>query len=373
MRPLARLTLATSIAFVLAGCAENTLPSGPLTQQDTEASLESISDQLQSGLERAANDEGVLALSQLPFGPDDAANPLGEIGSAAQLPRGIYHFDTGSSSWVRGAPSDDLVLTWPYSDDPYEIPTDPEPVPTPAPESLTLAATSEATLTFDWNANSPTREVLTLEAQSVEVPTGPHLSLQAAAGIAAELDAELVYYESAACPAGILEPTSLTLNSQGTFLTLENVGFSTTGEGLAATLKTQGKVTLTQNDIYLGWDITARGGPGRGLDCFTQGISVGPGTFAAEVGGFTGNTRSVALRFGFSDPDEGDAPVLSDGAVVINGDESRAVTFEGSTVDANGNGVPGDTLTVTYPDGTSSTLEDLLSGLGSSFRMMLRP
>ncbi len=273
------------------------------------------------------------------------------------------------------APSDDLSLTWPYSDTPVEIPP-PEPPPIeppptgPASEPIAPTATREATLVFDWDAKSPTRTVLAYEGQSVEVPTGLNLTLTADGATAANLAADLTFYESAACPAGILEPTSVALNSTGTFLTLENVGVSTTGEGDDAALATQGKVTLAQDNIYLDWGIIATGEPVRGPNCFTQGVSVGPGTFAAELGGFSGDTRSVALRFGFSDPDSGLAPTLSDGAVVINSDENRAVTFEGSVADDNGDGFPGDTLTVTFPDGNSTTLEALLQEVYANNPMM---
>lgn len=363
MRLSTRLILPTLAVLTLAGCAKDALPSagGPLTQQDTTESVTAISAQLQTALMRATNDEGVLALQGFPFIYNGTTDPLGEVGYAPELPRGTYRYDSSLSSWVLDAQGDDLSLTWLYSDAPAEIPL-PEPTPPPPSEPLAPSATGEATLVLDWDAHSPTRTVLTPDGRSVEVPTGPKLTLTAKGSTAADLDADIDYYENAACPAGILEPTSLTLNSTGTFLTLENVGASTTGEGAGATLATQGKVTLTQDDIYLAWDISASGEPLRGSDCFTQDVSVGPGSFATELGGFSGDTRSIALRFGFSDPDpdDGSAPTLSDGAVVINGDESRAVTFGGSTADDNGNGVPGDALGITFPDGSSTTLEALL-------------
>ncbi len=349
-RPSYLLTLALS-AGLLAGCAKDAAPAAPLDQQGTEASLNSISEQLQNALERSSNDEGILALTQLPYSPY-GPNPLSELGYSATLPRGTYTYDAGTSSWTLTAPSDDLSLTWPYQ-----------------------GTSKEATLLLDWDASSPTRTVLNGNGASTEVPTGATLNLTAAGQEAADVGVSVTYYEGTGCPAGILEPTSLTVDGAGSLLTLEDVGFSTAGEGSAATLQTQGKVTLKQDDIYLSWNITAQGGPARGSGCSLIGYSVGAGTFSAELGGFTGDTRSLALRFGFTDPDGGDAPVLSNGAFVVNGEESRAVTFEGAFTDTNSNGVPGDDLTVTYPDGTSSTLEDLLSGLNTSLNMLrlIRP
>ena len=178
---------------------------------------------------------------------------------------------------------------------------------------------------------------------------------------AADLDVATSYYQGPGCEAGILEPTSFSVDGSGSFLGLENVGYSVNESDAGDSFLTQGKVTLVDDGISLDWNFAINGDLERSEDCYGSSLSLGDGSVAVELAGLSGDTRSVALRFAFDDLDGGSAPVLSDGAVVVNGDEDRAVTFSGSLDDEDFNGVPGDNLTVNFPDGSSSTLEDLLT------------
>jgi hypothetical protein len=361
-----RLPLTAVItAVLLGGCAQDAapLPSAPLTQQDVAESVAGIAEQLERALERAADDEGIVALQGF---PQDSAlsNPFfgygvtlmsakhpeapGALRALADfdLPRGVYTFreQDGSATWMMDSESDDLTLNWSYDRDPE----------TAAPDA------AEASLTFDWDAQSPTTEVRSPSGESVEVPTGLNLTLLADGVRAADVDIATSYYSAPGCPAGILEPTSLSVGGTGSFLSLENVGYSVVETDTGETFQTQGKVTLLESGIFLDWNMDIDGELSRDEGCFSHSLLLEGGNVAVELGGLAGDVRSVALRFAFDNLLGGTGPSFSDGAVVINGDEGRAITFAGSLSDGDGNGIPGDDLTVTFADGSSSTLEELL-------------
>lgn len=374
-----RILAAALTAALLSACAEEGLvraPGGPLTQQDVSETITSISEQLETALLRAAEDEGVVALSAFPntgmmsnpfFGygvtvararhPERARGPLRAL-ATYDLPTGVYSFreQDGSETWVLERASDDLTLNWTYDKE---------------PETSDFDA-ADATLTFDWDARSPTTEVDSY-GEAVEVPTGLNLTLLADGVDAADLDVTTSYYRGPGCEAGILEPTSFSVDGSGSFLALENVGYSVNESDAGDSFLTQGKVTLVDSGILLGWNLAINGDLERSEDCYGSSLSLGDGSVAVELAGLSGDTRSVALRFAFDDLDGGSAPVLSDGAVVVNGDEDRAVTFSGSLDDRDFDGIPGDTLRVNFPDGSSNTLEDLLTDwFGDNLMQQLR-
>ena len=68
------------------------------------------------------------------------------------------------------------------------------------------------------------------------------------------------------------------------------------------------------------------------------------------------------------------APSVQNGTFVVNGDDANAVTFSGEITDRNGNGVPGEDLTVRFADGSTATLEELLNDLtpAGAVRQFLR-
>jgi len=385
MKPLRRLAFTALSATLLAACADQAaLPalSGPLTQQDVSETLADITGQLAGAIERAADDEGIIALQGFPqagamsnpfFGygvtltnakhPERAQGAL-QAFADFDLPTGIYSFrERGSSAtWVFEGASDDLTLNWSYDTDPATAARD----------------VAEAGITFDWDAQSPTIEVASSSGERVQVPTGLTFTMLADGDVVAAIDVATTYYRAAGCgdaAAGILEPTRLTVDGSGSLLRLENVGYSVRESEAGDSFVTQGKVTLVEGNISLGWNIAVNGDLTRYEECFSESISLGDGSVALTLAGLSGDTRSVALRFAFDDLDGGSAPVLSDGAVIVNGDEDRAVTFSGSLDDSNFNGVPGDSVTVRFADGSTTTLEQLLNRVARAGPLLqfLRP
>ena len=61
---------------------------------------------------------------------------------------------------------------------------------------------------------------------------------------------------------------------------------------------------------------------------------------------------------------------ITGGSLIVNGDQGRRVTFAGPLGDQDADGIPGDELTVSFADGNSSTLEQLLADLYGSVRTL---
>ena len=355
-----RLALAALTAALLSACAQPvTAPpvaSGPLTQQDVTKTAQNLSDQLMAVLQRAAKDEGVVALQAFPqngvminpfFGYGVSAmqnrhpeqhNPVLGAFAVNDLPRGDYLYN---GQWLRTGDSDDLSLSWPYG------------------------GAKSATATFNWDASSPTIRA-DASGQSLEVPTGLNMSLTADGQSAADVNVETTYY--AGCGKTVLEPASLTVNGAGSLLKLENVGYSVLESDAGDSVTTQGKTTLVDNGLTLEWNVAVNGNLTR-KDCFSESFTPVDGAVSLTLAGLSGDTQSLALDFGFT------GPSLENGSLVVNGDDSRAVTFSGTLSDSNGNGVPGDGVTVRFPDGSSTTLEQLIESLGTvrTFRNLRQP
>lgn len=353
------------LAAFLAACAEPALvpaPSGPLTQQDVAATVDDITAQLTEALERAAEDEGVIALQGL---PQDGmmTNPFFGYGVATMrhrhperrslvpqaaaeysLPRGVYVFEAGDmgSGWTRTGDSDDLSLTWTYDADPATADLD----------------AAEATATVDWDALSPTQTVSDPYGD-LELPTGLNLGLVAGGVTAADVDVATSYY---VCDGQTtLEPTSLTVDGTGSFLALENVGYSVLESDAGDSVTTQGDVTLVDDGIWLGWNVAVNGELTRSA-CYSAGFTPQDGAVSLTLVGLAGETNSLGLSFSFADVLSGE-PTVQNGTFVVNGDDANAVTFSGTLNDRDGDGVPGDDLTVRFADGDTATLEELLNDL----------
>ena len=333
---------------LLAACggdtADTTLP-GTLSEAETNAALSDLSSDLIGTILSMNGDASSVALQNLPV---KAANfPLSAQESASTLPRGRYAYDEAADAWQLDGEADDLILTWTYSG---------------------VDAEAEATLTADWDAGGDTLSVTGPEGETLEAPAAFNLTLVAAEQEVANVDLALSYYNADGCGAadGVAEPTSLSVDGTGSLFDLENVGFSISDEDGTDTVTTQGEVSLAQDaGAVLRWTINLEGERERS-DCFTSGyaptggdvnvsLDAGAGSFALGV-----NVDSVDL--------EGGSASLSGGTLRIN--DQLAVSFAGTLDDSNGNGVPGENVTLTFADGQSVTLEQALQS--SKLGMMMR-
>ena len=319
------------LVALLAACSGDGVPgssSPQLTQTETEKALDDLLTDVMSLAPNPQSDSSLAAFAALSV-PDPAALGAEE----GRLPRGVYTYnpDTGAYGFVSS--SDDLVITWPYMD----------------PDGREAAAT----ILFDWNADGETVQasVPGTDARQ-EMPTGLNFQMSASSETVADVDARLTYADLPGCGVTV-EPASLSVNGSGSLLTLSNVGYEVTDNGVAV----GGTVALTDGSLGLAWQVSASGS--------VQRENCAPVDFAPQ-GGEASFTLSVqderyTLSFSIEDFDaETGSAAFSDGKLIFN--NQTAVTFAGTFDDSNDNGIPGDNMTVTFKGEQTATLEQLLSG-----------
>ncbi len=367
------------VALLLTACSRPaTNPVNPVSQQEVGERLEELALDLTPLFEVASRDPGLIALEQFPFAPGlpfgDAEEvpdpdpptpepppeePLGKsfraafrVFAATSLPRGVYAFDADNWRWTKEGEADVLSLTWPYDPD-YPDYSSPDYPDGPGEGAL-------STLVLDWAAGAPTVSVSTPWGEQVEAPTALNFSLVAGGVSAADVTVSLDYYTADTCGGSILEPTRLAVDGSGTLLTLENVGYSVT-EGDQDTIATQGTLTLAADAerLTLSWEVAVNGDLTR-EPCFSSSFLPESGSVATSLDATLGG-EAYSLAFGL----EFDGLDIAEGSVDLRGgyltlDGENALTFSGRLDDRNGNGVPGEGVTVTFADGSSKTLEQLL-------------
>ena len=333
---------------LLAACGGNTSedvqpPAAQLGEAETSAAMSDLQGELFRTALSLNGDASTLALRNFPA--DAAGFPMTDQEGGATLPRGQYTYDQASDAWQREGESDDLSLTWRYEG--------------------RSAQEVEATLELDWDAGAQTVTLEGPDGETLEAPTAFNLTMSAGGQEVADVDLALSYYNTQACGTsdGIAEPTSLIVDGAGSLLDLEDVGYSVQ-EGDEDKVTTRGKVSLIE-EVTLEWTVDLLGERER-EDCFTSdyvptsgnvniGLATEAGRFALGLG-----VDSIDLKSG--------SATLSNGALQIN--DQVAVTFEGTLDDANGNGVPGENVTLSFANGKTVTLEQVLQS--SKLGMMMR-
>ena len=350
---LKRYLLPALLAALLAACsgdrAGTALPAAPqLSEAETNAAFGDLGRELVGTMFSMNGDASSVALQQLPA--HATGFPLANDGEDYALPRGSYVYDEASDSWQLAEEGDYLTLTWSYSG---------------------VEGAADAVLSVDWDADGETANVAGPTGEMLEAPTAFNVTLTAADQEVADVDFALTYYNTDECgtAAGIAEPTSLSVNGAGSLLTLENVGYSVlenASENGADTVTTQGEVTFNKGEgITLEWTLGVTGERER-EDCFTSDYVPTGGNVDVSL---TSDAGSFALGVNVGSVDlENKSATLSDGALRIN--NTLAVSFAGTLDDANGNGVPGENVVLTFAGGQSATLEEVLQS--SKVGMMMR-
>jgi hypothetical protein len=107
------------------------------------------------------------------------------------------------------------------------------------------------------------------------------------------------------------------------------------------------------------WDVSVAGEL-ECEDCFTSDFVPESGTVTTGLLGLPGETSRVAFGFTFATfgPQADVVAEISGGSLVVDGDQSRAVTF-GGPLD-NQETCPGDELIIRFADRSDTTLEPLL-------------
>ena len=341
--------------YVVDADAQRTVREVGFTQSDVIAFVSRYVTHVGEVGSAVAGDLGVRALlaplteleGQLPAAPGAAC------GADACLPRGVYDYSEGAGdgsggAWTLAEPSDDLVLR-------YEVDSSP------------------AVLSIDWNAGGVTLVQTALPGSELsppdaplytyEVPTAPALSLTVDGVSAAQLAATLTWTD--ACSLSGIGLTRFSLNGSvglGATAIFNNVGFVENNNVIGFT----GSTTLTA-----GADAATFGGfaelgftPDESGACALAATSLNRVTLSlntsVRVGGV--NTRLGASlgieNIDFGGDDTGDFTGFSadlSGLLSLNG--RAAVNLIGTLDDENGNGVPGENVSLSFADDTTITLE----------------
>lgn len=337
------------------------------TSGEVEQEFGDLSDDTSTLVTAGFQSEGAVALSLMPpfpamggFSLDMLMADLLEPRSAAKLlapqahsdsdlPRGTYEYDAATGDWVPVAGGDTLVLRWSY-------------------ENFEPSTTHQAELAVDWDVASATEVVDDGFGSMIEVPTDMSASLSVDGDEVAAFALAADWYESDTC-GPILEPSSLSLSGyvgdDSARLELD-LGFSIGDD----TISTQGQVIASAgaDSATFDWDLSMNGAVTRDGNCFLANFDLESGSLAFGISAtVAGETDSLEFAVDFSNivMDEFGAVTsveLSNGVITLNG--LAAVTFEGTLNDQNGNGVPGENVTLSFADGTTMTLEAFLLSSG---------
>ena len=315
---------------LLAACSggSDAQNSPQLTEPQAQEALEDLLDDVMKLAPDPQNDASLAAFGAL------SAPDLAELGAEeGRLPRGLYRYSPGTGEYVFVDSSDDLIVAWLY--------TDPD------------GREATAGLGFDWNADGETiQAAVPGTGERQEMPTGLNFKMSAADEIVADLNAKLTYDPIPGCGVTV-EPSSLEVDGGGSLATLSNVGYRVTDSGVTA----QGALTVADGALGFAWQVRAEGRVARDT-CAPVGFTAqsGEASFTLSV-----QNERYTLSFGVGNVDAATgSATLTNGAFISKG--RTAVTFAGTLDDRNDDGIPGDSLTVTFKGGQTATLEQLLRG-----------
>jgi len=264
--------------------------------------------------------------------------------SAGALTYGRWVYNETTGDWVQDGnyTGDDLVLVWNFEDESH--------------------ASHSAQLTADWNYQEhATVDAKDVDGSTVELPTDAYVSLVIDSSEAGHLRGQFTWY-SGACGT-IAEPTQATIN--GRFgdqqrLELNDIALSISDTQVSFT----GQIKAVDGNDYASfdWSITANGHNVRGSDCFSERFDTTGGNVnlkSSEKNGSQQENSEFNTNFAvnYDNSNMPESLDLNNGYFKLNG--QVALTFSGTLDDSNGNGVPGENVTVTFADG-STTLEELI-------------
>lgn len=345
---ITRLLSLLAPAMVLAACSA---PSGgpSLTAEETGDKITALGTSARSVLEDPSLGEFAAFL--------EGVSPAGLPHSGNDLPRGVYVLDAGTGNWVGTGPSDDLDLNW--SVEPGAVP---------------------ARLLVDWDAASASVRRELTSGEEVELPTGAAITLTVGGVVKADFD-QTATWPVNACGT-LTEPGDLYLDGQLTHadavLAFDRVGISVVAQESTATAGATGGLELSApaGRAWLDWDADLALNVTRDpATCEITDGEVTSGRLQVDAGvDGDGGNGSVGFATDFEVLGDPSAPDglrlgLSNGRLSLDG--SVAVTWNGVLDDANGNGIPGDGLTLTFADG-SMTLEEFIVQRFGPFALGLR-
>jgi len=268
------------------------------------------------------------------------------IPSFSELPREKWVWDSVNSGWQKASSysGNHLIFEWTFENN----------------------GSHTAVLDIDWAHGQPTKKATTQNGTEVEVPQDVYITLKIDGRGNDYFEGRFKWY-SGECGT-IMEPTSVVLKSHiGSSVSLD-LYFDY--QVASNSITSKGSVTLKSDNDSAGikWDVAANGKITRGEDCFMKEFEVADGHVKVEAFSTTSDGRQSVefytnFAINYSDDGQLDSVNLSNGYLTLNGEV--AFTFDGVLDDENGNGIPGENVTVRFADG-SKTLEQVLSDSGFS-------
>ncbi len=364
------ILLVLALLFTLAGCGGQSQPQQPqLKQADFDQSFSGFTEDVGAVANEVGQDLALLALAKMPNGAPGPASSNAltlmqlsqpNLASSADvsslirritplsggtLPYGRLVYNETSHRWERDSSysGDDLVLVWSFEDVSNE--------------------SHGAQLTTDWNYQGhETVDATAKDGSTVELPTDTYVSLEVDGSEVGHVHGQFAWYSGTSCGT-IAEPTSVSIN--GRFGASDHVDFSDISLQVSdSRVVFSGSISASAggDSGSFSWSLTANGSAVRGDDCFMEKFNTNDGNLNLQSSVTkSGQTESSEFNTNFTvNYDSTNTPSsldLSNGYFKLNG--QTAFTFSGTLDDSNHNGIPGENVTVTFADG-STTLEELI-------------
>ncbi len=325
----------------LSACSKKSDPV-PIAPEDVEGATSDMSNDVKALLDSAENNEGLQAINELlslgisfdDFQRQNSTPQAIEV-EEGKLPRGNYDFNSSTDEFDKKSNSNNLVLNWTYGDN-----------------------NKPAVATTNWGNNI---KIVEGEEGEQEVPTNASFTMQANSIQVANLNLQASWYNANNCGTadGILEPTNATLNGNIAIINLQNIGFRISDTNAS----TQGKIEVSSGGetASFSWNVSLNGQIQRSATtCFLEDFDINSGNVSLVL---TSNSHSFAFKFDFNDVVmDADGVItsvkLSNGEIRL--DNEIALTFAGTLDNNDEDDVFGENVVVTFSNGETSTLEDVI-------------
>lgn len=271
------------------------------------------------------------------------AAPLQITVEVDRLPRGVFALDDSTGDWLLLEPANVLELHWAFDQ----------------------RGKHDAVLRVDWTADAPSTIVKLEDGSNHEAPQGAAAELH----IDGQAVGELAFggrYALNEC--GYSEPVRVDLDGDlgDDDQRLELRDFTMALEkGADTTFTSSGEVAVSADDdrLSLDWQVSLSGDIADDESCHVVDASVSSGEATVGVAADVfGQQHSLRFGAGFSDIEVNEVGISSiafvDGRIHLDG--VLAVEFDGVLDDANGNGIPGENLILSFAHGETMTLEEFL-------------
>ncbi len=359
------ILLVLALLFALAGCGGQ--QQAQLKQTDFNQSFSGYTDDVGAVAEEMRQDLALQALAKM---PGDAPGPVSstaltlmqlsqpnlassaDVGSLIRritplsggtLTYGKWVYNETSGSWDQDSSytGDDLVLVWNFKDASNE--------------------SHGAQLTADWNYQGhDTVDAKDVDGSIVELPTDTYIKLEVDGTEVGHVRGQFTWY-TGSCGT-IAEPTHVIIDGRfGASDHLDLDGIELQVSATQVVFKGSISASAGGDSGSFSWNLTANGAAVRGSDCFMEEFTTSDGSLnlqsSVTKGGQTESSEfntNFAVNYSSGEPSSLD---LSNGYFKLNG--QTAFTFSGTLDDSNHNGIPGENVTVTFADG-STTLEQLI-------------